>query len=382
MSGELPGLGSPVPAPAHAGAVSRALVSATRFLPEPSGKTRLAMALGLAWCWVPALLWSLCARGDRGSHVGVPVWSALLWLGGMSLVASAYLDQGLGGGLPGFGIGFAMNAAIAGITAVGLFPLRRHLARVFGGDLGNRLQKCLGRAQWLTIGMGVLPAIPAYLLPMQPHPALAPVGTLVALGMVWALFVAVPTPLLWVCRDIAALAMPAPGETTPRLTRWRTRLLDCGLALETTEAGFSVDGFSEGILVEGQVDLSRAPAPAELCLTLPALAAALPRLTLTARGLDEPQGIPLVDPILARLVRLRGLPAEQAGALVDGLHEEVLDVLQGLPGARISKGRLKVRIELFPGLEDKGPDLDDALERCVRLAASLEARVTRLAEGG
>ncbi|MEC7946479.1 MAG: hypothetical protein VX265_02860 [Myxococcota bacterium] len=363
----------PRPAPGHAGTLSRAMAR------RPAAGRGLGLPV-----WIAGLVATLMRGAFQRSGSLAPAAGAVLssvapvaGLVAMAFLLPAPQESVILGGLM-MGLAFA--------TAIGLVPVRRHLENTFSGSPGAGLQRSLVQVQGFAMLLGGFEwlAVHARQQGLLVADELAPS---LSMGLLWGVHLAghlivMPMLLARGCREVVRIRAPASGETTPRLMRWRMALLERGLMLRPTAAGFSMEGFCDGILVQGQIDLSRAPAPGVLWLTLPVTAAAHPRMTLAARELDEPPGIPLSDPILARLVRLRGVPNAQANALVDELHEEILDVVRGFPGAEITRGRLQMAVGLLPGLEEEGPDLDDALDRCIRLAAAMEARVGGIADGG
>jgi hypothetical protein len=308
----------------------------------------------------------LALPGAALPMAGAPIWSALV----MNLIDErvwAWVDPAV-----------ALAGACGLLAALCLEPLARHMGRVFSGEALSAVRGCVRRSQLL---FALQAAAPVALFAVLRAEAVSGMGAMLtssaaAPSVLLSLLLGLAgfAQLLGAGRAVGRLDAPAPDATTPRLTRWRTALVDAGLRLEATPAGFCAEGFARGLPVQVVLDTSRAPAPGTLTVLLPALAATHPRLRITARDPGEPAGVALADPILARLVRLRGVSAATAGALVADLHDALLDVVQGLPGAALSEGRLTVPLALQPGAESAGVDLDDALERCLVLAEALEAR--------
>lgn len=268
----------------------------------------------------------------------------------------------------------------SGVAVASLVPLRRHLRGVFGGADREAVLRPLHRAMGLFALQGFVPAVLFAVLRAE---AVGGMGVMVSPS------IAVPSALLAMVAGcggwlymlrlggvVARLPVPEPGGTTPRLTRWRRSLQDDhGLMVRPSHAGFTTEGRLGGLPATLWVDLSRHPASGELVLHLPAIAATHPRLQIRARVPDEPAGVALADPILSRLVRVRGVSGAVATGLVADLHDELLDVIQGLPGSALQAGRLVVPLELRPGEPTQGLDLDDALARVTELGLALEGRV-------
>jgi hypothetical protein len=376
----------PAPAPSHAGALVKGmarLAPKRRVWPVLIASLLFQMIQLVGHVWI---VWRL-TRPHEGATEGqgarrlarllsplgaiLPVAVMPLWFSVMSVIderAWALVNPQVVG---------ALLATIGVMSS--LEPLRRHLRRVFQGDARRAVLRPLHRAMGLFAIQGLVPAVLFVVLRAE---SVGGMGTLLSP------IVAGPSALIamaagfggWLMMlrlgaTVGRLPVPEPGGTTPRLTRWRRALQEQhGLTVQPSHTGFTTDGRLSGLPATLWVDLSRHPASGELVVHLPALAATHPRLQIRARATDEPAGVALTDPILSRLVRIRGVSAAVANALVADLHDALLDVVQGLPGSALRAGRLVVPLELRPGEPEAGVDLDDAIARVTELAAALEDR--------
>lgn len=101
-------------------------------------------------------------------------------------------------------------------------------------------------------------------------------------------------------------------------------------------------------------------------------------------GLDLPEGFSITkgqsklgDPILDRMVRLRGMEGEQVARLFDdALREDVLAVVHGQPGSTVGPGGI-----LLEGRAFSDPELPTRVEDVVRLVRSLQRRWAALHGG-
>ena len=382
----LPPVVPPPPAASHAGAVARGLA---RLAPPGRVWQLVTAAILLPPVQIAGhlfVVWRLTPRHGAGGpgHGARRLARLLSPLGAALPVAAIPLWFGVVGSLGGptwarvdAQVGAAVLAGAAALAS--LVPLRRHLRGVLRGAERAAALAPLHRAM---AALAVQALAPAALFAVLRAEAISTMAARVSptVAVPSALLAAVAGLACWLyvvrlAGVVGRLPVPEPRGTTPRLTRWRAALQGAhGLTVSPTDGGFSTEGRIGGLPCTLWVDLSRHPAAGELVVHLPGLAATHPRLVIRARGPGEPAGVALRDPILSRLVWVRGVPGETADRLVADLHDLLLDVVQGLPGASLTAGRLTAPLGLWPADPAAGVDLDDALARVVGLAAALEAR--------
>lgn len=134
-----------------------------------------------------------------------------------------------------------------------------------------------------------------------------------------------------------------------------------------------------------RLDVARLPLAVEIRVDLPL---SLRALRLTQRS--GPGGVASGDPLLDRLVSATGLPDEQLLALMNGLHGEILAVVQGRPGSGVRDGAVVLRASVGPGLvllpgsaDSQAARLDElvreGVDDAMALAAALAERAPAIA---
>jgi hypothetical protein len=212
----------------------------------------------------------------------------------------------------------------------------------------------------LSLLLGTMSALPALL------GSEAWVAVLLLLSLLGAL-----ASMRWPLAAMKAL-WPLPHITPKKLLGAIEKRLsaDYGLAPVPWPSGLRLTGR------DAQVDVDLSTAPASVHFRVPL--GVLPGLQIRARRPDDVGGTS-ADPLLSRLLFIEGAGD---GALLEGLHGELLGVLHAWPGSSISGGILTVHIPgpPFDAARVGEPPLDDDVSEMVDFLARRLDEVLALAK--
>ncbi|MEC7948867.1 MAG: hypothetical protein VX265_14965 [Myxococcota bacterium] len=317
--------------------------AAARGNARPGGLERASALIGSFSALVPVGAPLVAMAPD---HPGRVPWAIL----GVLLAALSTLGHGaLGRRLRRLGSGTPIRRSVALLLSAGRIPIagvmlaQQHVPLDIispGAPLPSGLVLLAGLA-WLDLGLGALAA--------------ASVVTLV--------------------RKDGALRLPGPSVVEQTARQWGQRLVaDRRFSVDRHERGFLARGEVGGLHVAVDAHTASDDARLTVRVTLPG-PPSLATIIVAARG-DHAADVPLPDPILHDMIRVSGVTAKEAAALLGGLHEPLFEVLHAHEESRISGGCVVAVGEVVP-TDPSALTVDAVMGPAILLAQALVQQTRR-----
>lgn len=272
----------------------------------------------------------------------------------------------------------AVGVGLAALSTLGHAALGRHLRRLDVGTAARRGLAVALSAARVPVAIGLLAQELAHAPELVPPEGALPNGLVLLAGLAWldlGLGALAATSIVTLVRGAGSLRLPPASAFESAEQRcWQRLDRDPALTAERHAGGFLARGTIGGFPVAIDVLTVAEPTRMTVRVTLPDHPD-LDKLEVVGRG-EEDADVPLSDPILQHMVRVSGVSAETAAALLEGLHEPLFEVLRAHEDSRVGGGCV-VGVGDAIETDPDALEVDALLLPSIRLAAALVAQTSR-----